>query len=117
MTEYRCPIIVGRVIDGDTIVAADVDLGYRVHRHDVTYRVLGVDCPEVHGATKQAGLEAREFTSLWLVEHRSFHGGLMAWSVKEDSFGRWLAEIYCVQGEHSLSVDLLRSGHAAPFVR
>ena len=51
---YRASVL--RVVDGDT-VELRADLGFRVFV-DVTVRLWGIDAPEVHGATREAGLKA-----------------------------------------------------------
>lgn len=51
---YRSTVL--RVIDGDTIVLR-VDLGFRLSV-EVTVRLWGIDAPEVHGATREAGNKA-----------------------------------------------------------
>ena len=43
-----------RVIDGDTFVA-DVDLGFKVWMRNVTFRLYGVNTPEVRGKKKTKG--------------------------------------------------------------
>lgn len=98
-----------RVIDGDTFIA-DVDLGYHVTMTE-SFRLLGVDTPERHGATKDAGEAARLFTALWLGDR-----GNQVWlrSHKTEKFGRWLAEVYDDAGE-SLRAALLTAGHAVEY--
>ena len=55
----------GHVVDGDTFDAElDVWLGLvAVER----VRVLGINAPELKGATKEAGLAAKQFTADWLA--------------------------------------------------
>lgn len=112
----------GRLVDGDTVYAAVVELGYGVTLYPgkgedgvTEYRFLRVDTPESNRKqTKEAGIAAKEFTANWLVEH--LHGGdwLYVTTKRRDSFGRWLAEINCSEG-HNISDDLLSSGHAVPL--
>src|SRR4029077_15525674 len=88
----------------------------------IRYRIRRVDTPETHGPTKAAGLVAAEYTRNWITEHLTHGDGtsLIAETHKypgkslTDSFGRYLAEIYCAAG-HNLSDDLLSSGNAVPF--
>lgn len=104
-----------RIIDGDTVVM-DVDLGYGVtSRHSV--RVLGVDCPEVRGDDREAGLRAKAYTERWLLNDcdPSAPWPYLMRSVKADSFGRYLGDIYTVTDLH-LAQALLDSGHAVPFM-
>jgi micrococcal nuclease len=104
---------VRRVVDADTLVADDVDLGYHTHVRGIEYRLLGVDAPEMRGSTRPAGVVATDYTRAWLDEHGK-HGGLFARSIKTDSFGRYLAVVRCGEG-HSLGDALLASGNAVPY--
>lgn len=98
-----------RVIDGDTFVA-DVDLGYHVTMTE-SFRLLGIDTPERHGATKDAGEAARLFSLQWFADR-----GNQVWlkSIKTEKFGRWLAEVTDDKGE-SLRAALLTAGHAVEY--
>ncbi len=113
MDDYTRAFTVSRVIDGDTIVAADIDLGYHIHEHDVQYRLVQINCPERHKPTLDAGNAAKAYTEAWLLEHAA-HGGLFATTTKTDDFGRYLADVRCSLG-HDLSDDLLDSGNAVPY--
>lgn len=100
-----------RVVDGDTLVV-DIDLGFGTWNHKQKVRLLGVNCPENKGATKDDGLRASLFTRDW------FQGNdLMIQTVLvadgKDAFGRVLAKVK--QGERCLNDDLLSSGHAVVF--
>jgi len=110
---YERAFTVASVVDGDTIKVADVDLGYHCHIHGVQYRVLGVNCPELHKPTLEVGKAAKAYTEWWLTEHAT-HGGLYATTTKTDDFGRYLAAIGCGDG-HDLSTSLLLNGHAVPY--
>jgi endonuclease YncB( thermonuclease family) len=118
-----------RVIDGDTIVPQEIDLGFGVRRTQepapgddddgawVRFRILRVNAPESNRPeSRVAGLAAKAYTLNWLIEH-ALHdpkGWLSATTTKTDSFGRFLAEVTCTQG-HNLSDALLSSGNAVPF--
>jgi len=109
-----------RVIDGDTIVAGSIDLGYHVATMPgIEFRLLRCDTPETNrAASKTAGYSAKAFTVKWVTDH-ALHdddGWLFARSEKTDVFGRYLAEVSCGAG-HNLSDDLLSSGHAVPFTK
>ncbi len=96
-----------RVVDGDTL-DADVSLpaGLTVRAR---LRLLGINCPETHGATRDAGKAATAF-----VEGLAPTGTpLVVRSAKTDAFGRWLADAW-VDGRH-LNAAILEAGHAAPF--
>lgn len=116
---FQRAFTLSRVIDGDTIVPAAIDLGYHVWLHssehfEIEYRILHVNTPEPHKrASMEAGHAATAFTSGWLALH-SGHGGLFAETIKTDSLNRYLAVVSCGQG-HALADDLLGSGNAVPF--
>jgi micrococcal nuclease len=105
MYEYNA--IITRAIDGDT-VSADVDVGFYVHVY-MTFRLLGVNCPEVHGDTRLKGLEAAEYTSVSLLGKT-----VRIRTAKSDSFGRWLAQIYV--GDVDFNQSLIDRGLAVPYM-
>lgn len=107
--EYVRRARVTRVIDGDTFIA-DVDLGYHVWA-TAPFRLLGLDCPERHGATKEAGEAARLFTVQWLAD---VNNTVWIRSTKTEKFGRWLAEVHNGRGQ-SLYTALLTAGHAVAY--
>jgi hypothetical protein len=95
---YRA--VCDRVVDGDTVIA-NVDLGFNVHII-VPVRIRGVNAPEVHGPTKDAGLEAAEYLEHTLFEWRAageyatpFPLPLLIRSYKDArSFERWVCDIW-----------------------
>ena len=56
MFEYAATVV--RVVGGDTIYF-DVDLGFFI-RMTMDVRLKGVNTPELHGPTREAGLKAKE---------------------------------------------------------
>jgi micrococcal nuclease len=100
-----------RVIDGDTFDVS-LDVGFRSTRTE-RLRLLGVNCPERHGPTAQAGLFAKEFTERWFVNASLV---LTVETFKSDVFGRYLARVYRADGR-CLNDDLLKAGHAVPWKR
>ena len=96
-----------RVIDGDTVVLRlsktftfDVDFGFHVKdtmaltkTAEVTFRLNGINTPEVTGPSRAVGLAAKAALEEMLVGKP-----LRVTSHKADKYGRWLADIY-VQGE------------------
>jgi endonuclease YncB( thermonuclease family) len=125
---YRCAP--ARVIDGDTFemrLDRGLDSRYRREELTITVRLLGVNCPEVHGVSREAGLEASAFTADWLAAHalhRStelsetlpLYGHTVKAEDASDNFGRYLIEVVCGVG-HSLTTDLLTSGNGLPLLR
>jgi len=110
--EYHAKLV--RVIDGDTVVL-DVDLGFHATMRE-TFRLYGVNCPEMHGATKEAGQAAKAFVEKWFASHPEF----VTESFKgrtQDKYGRWLAVIHPTpdRSDDALNEALLTSGHAVEF--
>lgn len=110
---YEYHATLRRVIDGDTL-ELEVDLGFEMHAV-TTFRLYGVNAPEVTGATKKAGNEATAFTKQWLE-----HAGtpLLIRTYKRDKYGRWLAEVWGAnmgKGPLTLNAALLQAGHATPM--
>jgi micrococcal nuclease len=103
-----------RVVDGDTLIVT-LDQGlhtYRVER----LRLLGVNAPEVHGATKAAGQAATAYTLFWLSQGRALDPWpLTVQTYRTDAFGRYLAQVWRIVDGANLSDDLLSSGNAVPF--
>lgn len=108
---YRYAARLCRVVDGDT-VWLDVDLGFRVTLR-LDFRLLGIDAPELVGATRGAGLDAKAE-----LERLLSLGPLHIESEKPgptDKYGRWLARVFVTTpaGMLDVSEDLARRG----FVR
>lgn len=108
--DYTRNAKVMRVVDGDTLDLA-IDLGFStwIYRR---VRILGVNCPETKGESKEAGKRAKEFARRWCA--------LAGCAVtvrthldKTDSFGRVLAEIW--NGSQSLGRELIASGNATAY--
>lgn len=106
MYTYNAKII--GVVDGDT-VDADLDLGCFVHTV-ARLRLLGVNAPELHGETREAGLRAKarlaelvEGKTVVIQTHRD----------QREKFGRFLASIQTADGD---AADvLIREGHGVPY--
>ncbi|HET8627446.1 MAG TPA: hypothetical protein VFL91_08500 [Thermomicrobiales bacterium] len=112
--EYIYDARLERVIDGDTAILT-FDFGFG-EEHTESVRLLGVNCPEVTGATRAAGLAAKDYTERWLAaaDTPPTDWPLVAQSFKSDHFGRWLAFIWRKSDRHSLNDDLLADGQAVP---
>ena len=79
-----------RVVDGDTQAHTIYSrvFGWRPER----IRLLEVNTPEVYGATKEAGLAAKNFVIGWYQEFdRATNLSDLFW--EKDSFGRWLGYV------------------------
>jgi micrococcal nuclease len=105
MYEYDAKVI--NVVDGDTI-DCDIDLGLFLHATH-RLRLLGVNCPEVHGPTKAEGLKAAEYTRVTLLGQT-----VRIRTAKSDSFGRWLCQVYLDGLDFNQS--LVDRGLAVPFM-
>ena len=96
--------VITRVIDGDTFVA-DVDLGFKTWLRKITFRLYGVDTPEIRGKKKtKKGLEAKTYVKE-LIEGKEF-------LIKSYGRGkyRWLADVL-LPGERPLSLHLISMGY------
>jgi endonuclease YncB( thermonuclease family) len=125
MYEYAGTLV--RVIDGDTVVlslrrtiVAEIDFGFYVKDKlsldktaEVTFRLKGINTPEVVGENKAAGLAAKAFLTDLLVGKP-----LRVVSYKADKYGRWLADIFVgVDGvEKNANQLLIEAGHAVPYM-
>ena len=109
---FRAKLV--RVLDGDTCDVM-LDAGFQTYREE-RLRLLGVNCPEVHGATRAAGLEATRFSANWLAAAGD-GWSLVVESSKSDVFGRYLARVTRVSDGACLNDDLLAAGHAVPWQR
>ena len=87
MFQYNTTI--DRVIDGDT-VKLNVDLGFNVSVI-IDFRLLGINAPEVKGATRATGMASTQHLMMLLAQ-----GALTVMSskpLKTDKYGRWLVDI------------------------
>lgn len=127
MFEYHAKLV--EVVDGDT-VHVDLDLGVDEHRM-MTLRLYGLDAPEKLGATKVAGVMARNYVVAWFAEWcppqvvgRTPAGDPILASVafvrtfknRTEKYGRYLADVYSLDESHWLNRDLIDSGNAVPYM-
>jgi micrococcal nuclease len=107
MDNYIRKATVINVVDGDTIDAV-VDLGYAMTTVQ-RFRLLSINTPE----RGEAGFtEAKDFVKDMILGKTVY-----IQSEKSDSFGRYLANVYVVDGEFTYSLNdlLLSKGLAVPF--
>jgi endonuclease YncB( thermonuclease family) len=126
MYEYQGTLV--RVVDGDTVVlslkrtiSVDVDFGFYVKDKlsleksaDVTFRLKGINTPEIVGTDKARGLDAKARLQE-LLESKP----LRVISYKTDKYGRWLADIFIIDRsgiEKSVCQLLVEEGHAVPYM-
>lgn len=96
----------GTAIDGDTfdtVVPIWIGFGSRSISVSERVRVLGVDTPELTGATKDAALAAKAFTQRWLSQ-----GPFSINACKRDAFGRVLGIVF--RDGQILAEDLITAG-------
>ncbi len=100
-------IELARVIDGDTL-ELDIDMGNNI-RWLAKFRLYGIDTPEMHGTTAQAGQAARaaltEILAVSGIDYIETH--------KPDKYGRWLATVVC--GGKNLSGEMVARGLAKQY--
>lgn len=95
-----------RTIDGDTFIATmEVWPGITVKE---TIRVLGVNAPEMRGATREAAVKSRTFVAHWLNQ-----GDVRIYACQRDAFGRLLGTV--TRGSENLTTLLIEGGYAVPF--
>ncbi len=126
--QFTWRAFLARDIDGDT-----VDLFMDKGGHDYTLwriRLAGINTPEDHRPTKEAGAAATAFTQAWMEaahatakECINTDGGLtFVWPLsittyKSDAFDRYLGVIITREGDPvTLNDALLASGNAVPFM-
>lgn len=97
------------VYDGDTLSGCRIDLGYGITLTD-SVRIVGVDCPEVTGPSREAGLLVRDAVKAWLANHREL------WLIGRgrEKFGRILGDVHPPGVGQSLASWLLEKGYAKP---
>lgn len=108
-----------RVIDGDTFEAVlsrsvRIDWGFHdletiAHDRLWRFRLNGCNAPEVHGASKPAGLVAKQFAI-----DRLMGRPVVVRSIKTDDFGRWLANV-TADGK-DFTAEMIAAGQAVPYM-
>lgn len=88
---HNCHLL--RVIDGDTFVAS-IDVGFNFTTIQ-RIRLMGCDMPE---RNQPGGKEATAVLTEYLTEQQLFIA-----TVKQDSFGRWLAFVQSESYSHNAS--------------
>jgi endonuclease YncB( thermonuclease family) len=127
-TEYEYDAQVTRFIDGDTVelyltktFESVADFGFRIyHRMRETvstrqsFRLIGINTPEMKGETIPAGKAALEK----LKELLSTGQALRAVTYKPDKYGRWLVALFVKNDageEISVNKTMIDSGHAVVY--
>ena len=96
------------VYDGDTIDLT-IDVGFKIYIFK-RIRLLGVNTPEIKGPSREQGLIFKQLTKMWIEEASHLdEWPLTIETEKSDSFGRYLANVYRIDGE-CLNEYLIRHG-------
>jgi micrococcal nuclease len=115
---YIFKAVVTRVVDGDTVYFV-VDCGFTVSVN-IKSRLYGIDTPEVRGEERPEGLAATAFANEWLAKYAPSGTVLIkshdAKRLGQGKYGRWLIEIWDLQGEVCLNDVLVDAGHAERVV-
>lgn len=93
-----------RVIDGDTYVFS-MDVGFDIYPH-ITVRIMGINSPEIKGATKVQGMISRDYAEDFLMSAEYIE----IRTERDMSFTRYLGDIY-VDGEN-LATHMASNGYA-----
>ena len=122
-----------RIEDADT-QDYTCDMGMHDSRTE-RMRLLGINCPEVKGPTKVAGLIATDYARAWFavaygidISQMPQRQTKITFTLPEwpflihtekdpDNFGRYLALIWRICDGACLNDDLLSSGNAVVFVK
>lgn len=102
-----------RVLDGDTM-QLNVDVGFDHDAHP-KFRLFMVNAPEKTGKTKVAGLRAMAFVTSWFADKPLFLVRTYKASPEQEKYGRWLVEVWSLDGKSCLNQELIASGNAEPM--
>lgn len=118
MYDYKTKIL--EVHDGDTFKAL-VDLGFDV-KTNVTFRMSGINAPELKGETLTAGLASRDaLRALILGKEVVLKSKRLDTAMKREKFGRYLAEVFIEDPKDPktmLNVNqyMIANGYAVAFM-
>lgn len=106
---YKAHVL--RVIDGDTIVFSEIDLGFEIVLKNKHGRLLGIDTPELKASdpeVKALAYEAKDYVAVRLTDQ-----DVIIKSVEVDNFGRILVKVYLA--EEYVNDTLIAEGYAVVF--
>lgn len=108
MFEYKA--IVRKVYDGDTI-RADVDLGFGMWVMNKSFRLYGINAPEVRGVSIQEGYKSRD----WLREQIPLGSEIIIKTKKDKQgkYGRYLVVLYL--DDRNLNEEMINLGLAKKY--
>lgn len=99
---------VERVVDGDTLDLL-FDVGFSMFRKE-RVRLHGIDAPETSSRNPQEKVlarDAKDFVIAWIMKQ----GALKARTMKDDKYGRMLANVYGDDGV-CLNEEMVSKGYA-----
>ncbi len=99
------------VHDGDTFTA-DVDLGFGVWLKNQSFRLLGINTPELSGTSKQSGIVSRDRLRE-LIDKKSII--IKTHKDSKEKYGRWLADIFINGADKSINEQLIDEKLAVPY--
>lgn len=117
-------VVVKALYDGDTITACDIEVGLTVWLHGEKIRLLGINAPEMTGATKLAGQASKARLEALLKDHDV----VVVINLKDtrDKYGRFLgtlwvkgleADGWCPVGTWcDVNAQMIASGQAVPYL-
>lgn len=114
MHQYVYSAHIIEVLDGDT-VRADVKLGF-FFRAEMTFRLFGMNAPEIRGPEKQDGLRSKAALSDLILDKDVI---VKSYKDKPDKYGgRWVAEIFLTEAEGDPSVNqwMIANGYAVKYL-
>jgi micrococcal nuclease len=100
-----------RIIDGDTVVFSELDLGFNLAKKEVHGRLLGINAPELHAKDENTRFKAEQ--SKEYLDSRLTGQDVIIRSREVDAFGRILCEIYLA--DEFINQTVLAEGYAVVF--
>jgi micrococcal nuclease len=110
MYTYKAAVI--RIVDGDTVIV-DIDLGFGIWLREQSIRLAKINTPEIRGASKKAGLAAKDFLSSLILNKwvciRTEKG--------QEKYGRWLATILIEEDKNLIDINskMVKEGYAVVY--
>lgn len=108
------------VYDGDTF-RADVDLGMDVTLNEQSFRMYGINAPEMKKEEAEAGRAARD----WLRAKMPVGTRIIIATIKErkntnkdskEKYGRYLATVYLEDEDVSINDQMIALNYAVPYM-
>ena len=111
MYHYRAEL--ARVVDGDTAIF-NIDLGMGNWVHGISMRLSGINAPEPHTETRDAGDAATK--ALAILLDNDWDGTIRTHRDRRGKFGRYLVELP-KKGGGTINDDLVKNGFAVSYMR